>query len=48
MKKDYTHKAFVVADSDKEEFIYSQISPVRWTSTPSSQNSDALTLDGLE
>lgn len=48
MKKDFTHKALVVADADKDEFIYSQVQPVRWTAGPSNQNTDALSLDGIE
>lgn len=50
MRQHFTHKLFAVVDSQKEEFIYSSIQPLTWTTTPgeSKANSSALDLEALE
>ena len=50
MRQQFTHKLFAVVDSQKEEFIYSSIQPLSWTTTSADDraNSSALDLDALE
>ena len=48
MRAEFSHKVFIVADSQKEEFVYSQITPIAWTSDAEHQNSLALDFTGLE
>jgi len=50
MRQNFTHKLFVVVDSQKEEFIYSSIQPLSWSSAPGGDqaNSSALDLEALE
>ena len=46
MRQVYSHKLFVVADSQKEEFIYSNLAALTWRGEKT--NEEALDLESLE
>ena len=50
MRQNYTHKFFAVLDCPKEEFIYTDLMPLGWTTASANDfsNSQALDLDTME
>ena len=48
MRQHYTHKLFSVMDSQKQEFIFTSLTPLSWSQGADDENADVLDLEGLQ
>ena len=48
MRQTYSHKLFAVMDSQKQEFIFTSLTPLSWNQSKDDENTDTLDLEALQ